>query len=116
MPKRSIPKVTPLSPTQRDQPKVAAASMDMRAVTSGGSDLVAIRLRLLGKERPTRHGNDPRVYALRIEQLLRFERERDFGSCRDQDEIGQPVRVGDNVGALFDRRATRAEERYFLPA
>jgi hypothetical protein len=30
MPKRSIPKVTPLSPTQRDQPKV---SMDMRAVT-----------------------------------------------------------------------------------
>src|SRR6516162_580590 len=37
MPKRSMPKITPLSPTQRDQPKVAAASMDMRAVTLGGS-------------------------------------------------------------------------------
>ena len=83
----------------------------MRAVTSGGVDLVAIRLRLLGKERPTRHGNDPRVYALRIEQPLRFERQRDFGPRRDQDEIRRPVRVGDNVGALFDRRATRAEER-----
>src|SRR5437763_15323562 len=39
MPKRSMPKATPLSPTQRDQPKVAAASIDMRAVTSGGSTL-----------------------------------------------------------------------------
>ncbi len=35
-PKRSIPKARPRSPTQRSHPSVAAASIDMRAVTSGG--------------------------------------------------------------------------------
>ena len=87
MPKPSIPKVTPLSPTQRDQPKVAAASMDMRAVTSGGSTSSRYDCDCLAKS--VQHGMDTtRVSMPRASSSFCFERERDFGPRRDQDEIG----------------------------
>src|SRR4051794_20545228 len=65
-----MPMIAPVGPTQRSQPKVEPFSTETRAVSLGGKNLVAIRLRLLVEQLHRRHAHHPRPDAVGGQPLV----------------------------------------------
>ena len=60
--------------------------------------------RLLIKARGTGHGHHPNLSALLLERLLRFERDHDFGTRRNQHRLGHAVAIREHIATARDVR------------
>ena len=93
-PKRSMPKTSPRSPTQRCQPSVTPASIASRASAPGRKHFVAVLLRLELEQLPARHRDDARRDPVLDEHPRGVEGERDLGAGGEQDDVRRPFSPG----------------------
>ena len=91
-PKWSIPMATPAEPTYRSHPKVEAASIDTRAVTSAGSTRLPIRRVLALEQFPTRQRDHPGRHALAGKRVRRREGDLHLGPGGHEDDVRPAVR------------------------
>src|SRR5579862_9081454 len=75
---------------------------------SSREDALLIRLRLAGKQVPTRHANDAGLYSMVLQSLPRHYAKTHFRASADEDDIRHTtVGFGENIGASRNSRIFR---------
>ncbi len=85
-PKPGMPTDSPSGPTQRSQPKVAAASTDTRARHGGREHRVAVGVVLLEEAVEAGHAHHPGGHAVVLQQVCGIEADGHLGAGADQDQ------------------------------